>query len=68
MSNECRFLIFCIEQYKSAKDLTGKQVMDLFRRYGITEYIVDCFEALHTTGTNYIIADIDSYIKERQTV
>lgn len=68
MSNECSFLIFCIEQYKSAKDLTGKQVMDLFHRYGITEYIVDCFEALHTTGTNYIIADIDSYIKERQTV
>lgn len=68
MSNECRFLIFCIEQYKSAKGLTGKQVMDLFRRYGITRYIVDCFEALHTTGTNYIIADIDSYIKETQTV
>ncbi len=25
------------------------------------------FEALHTTGANYIIDDIDSYIEARQT-
>ena len=24
------------------------------------------YEALHTTGTNYIIADIEQYIQERQ--
>lgn len=68
MSKEGNFLIFCIEQYKSAKNLTGKQVMDLFREYKISEYIVSCFEALHTTGTNYIIEDIDLYIEARQAV
>ncbi len=68
MSKEGNFLIFCIEQYKSAKNLNGKQVMDLFRKYRISEYIVSCFEALHTTGTNYIIEDIDLYIEARQTV
>lgn len=66
MSEEGKFLIFCIEQYKSAKNLTGKQVMDLFRKYKISEYIVSCFEALHTTGTNYIIEDIDLYIEARK--
>ena len=68
MSKEGNFLIFCIEQYKSAKNLTGKQVMDLFSKYRISEYIVSCFEALHTTGTNYIIDDIDLYIEARQAV
>ena len=66
MSNEGNFLVFCIEQYKSAKNLTGKQAIELFRKYGVSEYIVSCFEALHTTGTNYIINDIDMYIAARQ--
>lgn len=66
MSKEGNFLIFCIEQYKNAKNLNGKQVMDLFRQYRISEYIMSCFEALHTTGTNYIIEDIDLYIEARR--
>jgi len=66
MSKEGNFLIFCIEQYKSVKKLTGKQVMDVFNRYKISEYIISCFEALHTTGTNYIVEDIDLYIEARQ--
>ena len=66
MSKEGNFLIFCIEQYKSAKNLTGREVIELFRKYRISEYIVSCFEALHTTGTNYIIEDIDLYIEARQ--
>lgn len=66
MSKEGNFLIFCIEQYKSVKKLTGKQVMDVFNRYRISEYIISYFEALHTTGTNYIVEDIDLYIEARQ--
>lgn len=66
MSKAGNFLIFCIEQYKSAKNLTGKQVVDLFRKYRVSEYVVSCFEALHTTGTNYIIEDIDLYIEARK--
>ncbi len=68
MSRQGDFLIFCTEQYKSAKNLTGKQVSELFTRYGVWEYIYSCFEALHTTGVNYIIEDIDLYIKARQPV
>ena len=66
MSKEGNFLIFCIEIYKNAKNLTGKQVMELFRRFDVSEYIIDCFEALHTTGNQYIIEDIDLYIDARQ--
>lgn len=68
MSKEGNFLIFCIEQYKSAKNLTGRQVMELFNKYKVSEYIVSCFEALHTTGTNYIVEDIDLYMEARRAI
>lgn len=68
MSKEGNFLVFCIEKYRTAKNLTGKEVMKLFRQYSVCEYIVSCFEALHTTGTDYIIEDIDLYIAARRTV
>lgn len=66
MSKETHFLIYCIEIYKSAKELTGKQVMDLFSKYNVIDYIIDYFEALHTTGENYIINDIDLFISARK--
>lgn len=66
MSRAESFLVYCTEQYKSAKDLTGKQVAGLFSKYDVWEYIYACFDALHTTGENYIVADIDQYIQSRQ--
>jgi len=66
MSRQGDFLIYCIEQYKSAKKLNGKQISELFNRYEVWDYIYFCFEALHTTGTKYIVEDIDSYIEARQ--
>ena len=66
MSRQGAFLIYCTEQYKWAKNLTGKQVSELFSRYRVWEYIYSCFEALHTTGANYIVEDIDLYIEARQ--
>lgn len=68
MSVQGTFMIFCAEQYKMAKHLTGKQLTDLFTRYRVWEYIYSCYEALHTTGTNYIIEDIDLYIETRKSV
>ena len=66
MSKEGRFMIFCIEIYRSAKNLKGKEVMQLFEKYNVCEYIMSCYGALHTTGKNYIINDIDLYIEARR--
>jgi len=66
MSRQGDFMIYCTEQYKSAKKLTGKQVSELFSRYQVWDYIYSCFEALHTTGVNYIVEDIDLYIEARR--
>lgn len=66
MSKEGNFLVYCVEQYKNAKSLSGKQISALFTKYNVWDYIYSCFEALHTTGANYIVEDIDLYIEARQ--
>ena len=65
MSKQGDFLIYCTEQNKTAKNLTGRQVAELFSRYSVWDYIYSCFEALHTTGANYIVEDIDLFIAAR---
>ena len=66
MSAEGKFLVYCLEIYKSEKKLTGKEVIELFKHYGIIDYILSCYEALHTTGTIYIIEDIDSFMQAQK--
>lgn len=66
-NREGEFLIYCIEIYKSAKSMTGAEVMKLFTKYCIPEYVKSCFGTLHTTGEKYIVDDIDLYIRARQT-
>ena len=63
MSREGKFLVFCMESYRAAKGLTGREVSRLFTRYGLYDYITQYFESLHTTGVKYIVADIDGYIR-----
>lgn len=59
------FTVFCIENYKAYRNLSGKQVINLFERYGVFDYIREFYDVLHTTGHNYINNDIDVYLKSR---
>ena len=67
MTKELPFIVFCIGEYKNEKGMTGKEVIDLFKEYSVCEYIREFYEALHTTGTKYIINDIDEYITSRRS-
>lgn len=60
------FVAFCIEEYGAYKGLTGKQVLDLFSQYGVTEYLSRYFEPLHTQGRQWLIEEIDEYIGIRE--
>lgn len=68
MSKELPFIIFCLEEYKRNKKLSGKEVIELFRKYSVCEYIQSYYEALHTTGAKYIVNDIDLYIESRKAI
>ncbi|MDR3247740.1 MAG: DUF3791 domain-containing protein [Treponema sp.] len=59
---EVDFLIYCIEFYKAAKGLTGAQTIHSFDSYGVTGFILECYEALHIEGESAIIQQIDDFI------
>jgi hypothetical protein len=63
MSDNAEFIAYCMEEYKAAKGITGKEVITLFKRHNIIDYIVTCYGALHTMGGLAIADDIDSLIK-----
>lgn len=65
MSKNLPLIVFCLEEYCKQKDMSGKAVIDLFDRYDLWNYLKSLYEALHTTGTKYIIHDIDLYIQSR---
>lgn len=67
MDEKINFIVYCIEEYKSAKGLSGKNVIELFNHYRVIDYIRDYYEALHTTGRQYIVDDISMYIEARQS-
>ncbi len=62
MSKEGTFLVYCIERYRYAKNLSGAETSELFDKYNVYDYIIQFFESLHTMGENLIIQDIDNYI------
>ena len=53
MDDETKFPAYCVEIYKSAKKMTGKEVFNLFEEYGVLDYVIGCYGALHTTGAQY---------------
>ena len=60
------FVAFCIEEYGAAKGMAGEQVLDLFAKYGLTEYLSKFYEPLHTQGRQWLIEEIDEYINIRK--
>ena len=60
------FVAFCIEEYGAAKGMTGEQVLDLFSKYGLVDYLSECYDVLHTQGRQWLIEEIDEYIEIRK--
>ena len=59
------FLSFCIEQYKKEKGISGAEAAQLLQGYGVLEYLKEHFEVLHTQSKQWLLADIDEFIKLR---
>lgn len=65
MSKEMTFTVFCLENYKIHRNLSGRETLDIFNRYDVLDYLHEFYDVLHTTGYNYINNDIDIYLKSR---
>lgn len=60
------FVAFCIEEYGAAKGMSGEQVLDLFSKYGLVDYLSEFYDVLHTQGRQWLIEEIDEYIENRK--
>ncbi len=60
------FIAFCIENYKDHRNISAEEVLFLFKKYGVINYLTLGFDLLHTQGKEYIMSDIDRYIKNRK--
>ena len=60
-----KFKAFCLELYKYAHGIKGREALLLFNQYGVMDYIESFYDVLHTYGAQYIVADIDEFIAAR---
>lgn len=59
------FVIFCLEIYKVKNNMSGKEVFELFEKYGVLDYLQQGYDVLHTQGDKWIINDIEDFLKIR---
>lgn len=66
-AKELEFSVFCIENVAIKLDLKGEDVYRLLAEKSdiLDNYIVQCFDTLHTQGKEYIVNDIVEYMKEK---
>lgn len=46
--------------------LSGDETLALFDRKGVTSYLTEHYDVLHTQGKEWLIDDIDQFIQNRQ--
>lgn len=61
-----KFIIFCLEGYKVAKQIDGNEALKDFEEYDVFTYLTEGYDVLHTQGKQYIVADIEEYIANRK--
>ena len=56
------FIAFCLETYKNANGMNGAEVSELFSMTGLTEFLAENFESIHTQSPQWIIEEINEYL------
>jgi len=61
-----QFELFCLENYKIAKGITGKSALRDFKQYHVFNFLSSGYDVLHTQGKNYIVSEINDFIEQRK--
>ena len=63
---QLRFCVFIINQISQAKNKPSDIVYNLLAESGILDdYIIGCYDTLHTLGREYLIEDITGFLHDR---
>ncbi len=66
---EMSFTVFLIHQLAEAWNKKPAEVYEVLEKTGILgEYIVPCYDTLHTMGSQYLVNDITSFALEKGAV
>lgn len=68
--DELRFIIFCIESLAEDMNVDSISVYDALAKESdiVDQYIIPCYETLHTQGKEYIIENLKEVMAERGIV
>ena len=69
-TKELEFAVFCIENIAEHLGLKGEESYKLLTKKSdiLDNYIIPCYDALHTQGKEYIVNDIVEIIREKGLV
>ncbi|MBQ3805644.1 MAG: DUF3791 domain-containing protein [Prevotella sp.] len=60
------FITFCVGSLSDALNKSASQVYGALRNSGtLNEYIIPCYDVLHTFSKDYIVNELTEVLKER---
>ncbi len=60
------FVTFCVGAVARTLGLPRREVYAMLKQSGILyEYIVPCYDVLHTFGADYIVEDLTDYMRKK---
>ena len=63
MSREGAYMVYCLERYRHARGLTGREVAAYFRKHGLYDYVMKFFGAFHTMGEELVFRELDEHVR-----
>ncbi|WP_415984973.1 DUF3791 domain-containing protein [Holdemanella biformis] len=63
---ELTFVIFILHALGQHWNMTTPEVYDILNSTGILDdYIIKCYDVLHTLGKEYLVEDITEFVREK---
>ena len=60
------FYTYCLENYAISKNISGLSAWTVFKESDADKYIIDNYDLLHTQGLEYLLDNIQRFIKRRK--
>lgn len=63
---ELTFVVFILHTLGQHWNMTTPEVYDILNSTGILDdYIIKCYDVLHTLGKEYLVEDITEFVREK---
>ena len=63
---ELTFVVFILYALDQHRNMTTPEVYDILNSTGILDdYIIKCYDVLHTLGKEYLVEDITEFVREK---